>query len=78
MSLKSIALSLGISAAYWSKVERGLASPPSDDLLLKFSACLKINSDDVFVAAKRLPVDMRPHIKLIVKLYRSNQKMMGA
>lgn len=73
MTLRALAQGLGISPAYWSRVERDQNPVPSDVLLLKFAEILSIDSGDVFIAAKRLPPDMRPALAEIVAMYRKHQ-----
>ncbi len=70
--LNIFARDLGISPAYWSRIERDMEKPPQDKWLILATARLNISSDDVFVAAGRLPLDMRNHLARVVRIYRKN------
>jgi transcriptional regulator with XRE-family HTH domain len=61
---------LGISAAYWSRIERDMESPPRDQLIERAAAILGLCLDDVFVEAQRLPPDMRTDMAKVVRAYR--------
>lgn len=61
---------LGISAAYWSRIERGHEKPPRDELIERAAAILGERLDDLFVEADRLPPDMRREIGKVVVAYR--------
>lgn len=68
--LKEFASQLGLSSAYFSRIERELENPPKDEVITKAAQILQVNPDDAFVAAGRLPPDMRPHLAEIVRMYR--------
>ncbi len=70
IGLTDMAERLGISAAYWSRIERDLESPPSDHLIERAAAILGLRMDDLFVEAQRLPPDMRRDIGTVVRAYR--------
>lgn len=70
LMLCELALQLGISAAYLSRIERGKENPPRDDLVVKACTCLNADSDLAFIAAHRLPPDMRTDIRNIVAMFR--------
>jgi len=61
---------LGISPAYWSRIERGFEKPPRDELIERAAAILGERLDDLFVEAERLPPDMRRDIGKVVIAYR--------
>ncbi|PWS35175.1 XRE family transcriptional regulator [Falsiroseomonas bella] len=61
---------LGISAPYLSRIERGLESPPRDELIERAAAILGLQMDDLFVKARRLPPDMRDDMEKVVRAYR--------
>lgn len=75
--LNVFARDLGISPAYWSRIERDMEKPPLDKWLVLVAARLGIPGDDVFVAAGRLPPDMRDHLSQVVKIYRENTNATG-
>ena len=70
IGLTDMAERLGISAAYWSRIERDLESPPSDHLIERAAAILGLRMDDLFVEAQRLPPDMQEDISVAVSVYR--------
>ena len=57
---------LGISPAYWSRIERDFEKPPRDELIERAAAILGERLDDLFVEADRLPPDMRREIGKVV------------
>lgn len=73
ISMRDFADRLGVSAAYWSKIERDLEKPPSDVLIEASANSLGIPLDDVYVAANRIPPDIRKDIRRAVSLYRDHQ-----
>ena len=70
LTLLDVAERLGISIAYLSRIERERENAPKDELIQKISAVLGLDADEAFAAARRLPPDLRPHAKSVVKLYR--------
>lgn len=70
IGLNDMATRLGISAAYWSRIERDLEGPPRDELIEKAAAILALRLDDLFVEAQRLPPDMQRDIGRVVLAYR--------
>lgn len=70
IGLNDMAARLGVSAPYWSRIERGLESPPRDELIEKAAAILALRLDDLFVEARRLPPDMQRDIGRVVLAYR--------
>ena len=43
---------------------------PKDELIQKICKALTLDADEAFAAARRLPPDLRPHAKSVVRLYR--------
>lgn len=70
IGLNDMASRLGISPGYWSRVERNLDPPPSDEVVERAAAILGIPLDLIFVEARRLPPDMRKDIGQVVLAYR--------
>jgi transcriptional regulator with XRE-family HTH domain len=71
LSLKDLATSIGISQAYWSRIERGLELAPKDSLII--AACERLGlktTDQAFIEANRLPPDMQGDLEFAVSLYR--------
>lgn len=78
IGLNDIAGRLGISPAYWSRIERDKEKPPRDELIEKAAAILGIRLDDVFVAAERFPPDMQRDISRVVRAYRRVRAVEGS
>ncbi|MCA3360197.1 MAG: helix-turn-helix domain-containing protein [Roseomonas sp.] len=70
ISLNDMAERLGISPGYWSRVERGIDGPPSDELVERVAAILGIPMDELFIESQRLPPDMRKDMGRVVLAYR--------
>lgn len=70
ISLNDMADRLGISPAYWSRIERDREKPPRDELIEKAAAVLGLRLDELFVSAARLPPDMLRDLPRVVGLYR--------
>jgi len=68
--MNEFARSLGISPAYWSRIERELEKAPKDDLILKAAEKLGLSPDEAFIEASRLPPDMQKDVSTVVRLYR--------
>lgn len=68
--MNEFARSLGISPAYWSRIEREMEKPPKDELIAKAAEQLGINPDEAFIEASRLPPDMQKDVSTVVRLYR--------
>ena len=73
ISLNEIAKRISVSPAYWSRVERELANPPSDKHVQRAAAILGVRMDELFIAAGRLPPDMRADLKRVVRFYRKDR-----
>lgn len=71
ITLTEFSRGLGISPAYWSRVETGRENPPKDDLIVKAAELLHICADDLFIEAVRFPPDMHEDVADLVRLYRS-------
>jgi len=70
--MNEFARSLGISPAYWSRIERELEKAPKDELITKAAEALGLNPDEAFIEASRLPPDMQKDVSTVVRLYRKN------
>ena len=73
LSLNSFAQSIGISAAYWSRIEREQEKPPKDRLIEAAALVLEANSDEAYIRAGRLPPDLREHLGDIVAMWRRKE-----
>jgi HTH-type transcriptional regulator, competence development regulator len=70
IGLVDFAERVGVSAAYWSRIERDQERPPRDELIEKAAAILGVRMDDLFIEAERLPPDMRKDMVGVVQAYR--------
>ena len=75
ISLNDMAERLGISPGYWSRVERSIEGPPSDELVERVAAILGIPMDELFIESQRLPPDMRKDMGRVVLAYRRLRAM---
>lgn len=74
IGLNDFAERLGVSPAYWSRVEREQENPPRDELVERAAAILGVRLDNLFVEAGRLPPDMRQDLKQVVQAYRRRRQ----
>lgn len=74
IGLNELAERLGLSPAYWSRIERGHEKPPRDEIIERVAAILDLRLDDLFVNAQRLPPDMRDDLRRVVALYRRERE----
>jgi transcriptional regulator with XRE-family HTH domain len=70
IGLNDFAERLGISPAYWSRIERNHEKPPRDQIIERAAAILGVRMDELFVEAERLPPDMRHDLGKVVLAYR--------
>lgn len=75
IGLNEFADRLGVSPAYWSRVEREQENPPRDEYVEKAAAILGVRMDDLFIEAGRLPPDMREDLKQVVQVYRRRKQV---
>jgi transcriptional regulator with XRE-family HTH domain len=68
--MNEFARQLGISPAYWSRIEREMENPPKDELIKSAADILGISHDEAFVEARRLPPELQEDIANVVRLYR--------
>lgn len=73
LPLRELANRIGISPAYWSRIERDMEKPPKDDLIVKAAAVLGLDVDDLFIQAERLPPDMKHDMAGVVGAYRKRK-----
>jgi len=77
MQMKELCQRLGISLAYWSRIERDMEYPPKDELIRKAAEILDLPLDDAFTRAERLPPDLRGNMPAVVAAYREMQRRRG-
>ena len=75
--LNDFARRIGISPAYWSRIERNMEKPPKDDLITKAAQQLGLDMDEVFVQANRLPPELQKNLGDVVLAYRKRPKIQG-
>lgn len=75
--LNDFARRIGISPAYWSRIERNMEKPPKDDLVTKAAQQLGLDMDEVFVQANRLPPELQKNLGAVVQAYRKRAKTKG-
>ena len=75
--LNDFARRIGISPAYWSRIERNMEKPPKDDLITKAAQELHLDLDEVFVQANRLPPELQKNLGDVVLAYRIRPKIEG-
>ena len=73
--LNDFARRIGISPAYWSRIERNMEKPPKDDLITKAAQELHLDLDEVFVQANRLPPELQKNLGDVVLAYRKRPKI---
>ena len=74
ISLNAFAQKIGISPAYWSRIERNIEKPPKDSLIVSAAQEFGILPDDAFASAGRLPPDLRCNVREIVAMCRKVNK----
>jgi transcriptional regulator with XRE-family HTH domain len=77
IGLNEFAERLGVSPAYWSRVEREQENPPRDEFVERVAAILGVRLDDLFIEAGRLPPDMRGDLRQVVQVYRRSRRSKG-
>ena len=75
IGLNDFAERIGVSPAYWSRVEREQEHPPRDEYVERAAAILGVRLDDLFIEAGRLPPDMREDLKQVVQAYRRRRHL---
>ena len=62
-SLRRVAGRIGVEPAYLSKVERGIADPPSEEKILRLAAVLGEDSDALLARGGKVSSDLTEIIK---------------
>jgi transcriptional regulator with XRE-family HTH domain len=75
IGLNDFAERIGVSPAYWSRVEREQEHPPRDEYVERAAAILGVRLDDLFIEAGRLPPDMREDLEQVVQAYRRRRQL---
>jgi transcriptional regulator with XRE-family HTH domain len=71
--LRVFADRIGISPAYWSRIEREMEKAPKDELIERAATVLGLEVDELFVLASRLPPDMQRDMAGVVGAYRKRK-----
>ena len=72
--LREFAQRIGISPAYWSRIEREMEKAPKDELIQKATKLLMLELDEVYIEASRFPPDMQNDVRGVVQAYRMIQR----
>ena len=72
--LRDFAQRIGISPAYWSRIEREMEKAPKSELMQNAAAVLHLDLDEVFIEASRLPPDMQHDVRGVVHAYRKRKQ----
>jgi len=59
IGMRKLARMVGISSGYLNNIEKGLVGPPSDDVLTRMAAALKIDDLEFYLLAGWLPEKYR-------------------
>lgn len=62
MSQRELATKVGRDFTYISKIENDVMDPPSEETLIKIAEALGVNSDELILAAKKLPKELENEI----------------
>ena len=73
LTLVELAQRLGISVAYISRIERDRENAPKDELIQKFCKALRLDPDEAYAEARRLPPDLRNHAHEVIAAYRKSR-----
>ena len=68
-SLRRVAERVGVEPSYLSKVERGLAAPPSEDTLRRLAGELSLDADVVLAFAGKVSSDLQAVIRKRPQLF---------
>jgi len=71
IGLNAMARQIGISPAYWSRIERGKENAPKDQLIIAACKILGLDTDRAFLEASRLPPDMQRDLATAISAYRA-------
>lgn len=63
MTLRQLAELVDVDFTYLSKLENDRLSPPSDATIVRLSEALSLDPDELFAAARKVPTDLRRHVK---------------
>jgi HTH-type transcriptional regulator, competence development regulator len=70
IGLNEFAKLIGISPAYWSRIERAMEKAPRDELIVAACKQLGLDTDRAFVEARRFPPDMHKDMAKAITAYR--------
>ena len=68
-SVRQVATRVGVEPSYLSKVERGLAAPPSEDTLRRLAGELSLDADVVLAFAGKVSSDLQAVIRKRPQLF---------
>lgn len=62
MTQRELAREIGVGYPYISKLENNVETTPSDEVLIKIAETLNVSIDELFMKAKRIPIDFKDFI----------------
>jgi HTH-type transcriptional regulator, competence development regulator len=68
-SVRQVAGRVGVEPSYLSKVERGEASPPSEETLIRLAGELKVDADLLLALAGKVSSDLQETIRRRPQLF---------
>lgn len=80
MTQRELAKKIGVGYPYISKLENNIEAPPSEELLLKLTKVLKLDQDEIFLHANKLPGDIKTLLLAeprLLKILRTLSKVEG-
>ena len=63
LSQRMLAEQVGVDVSYLSKIENGVMSPPSQELILKLADALGADKDELLTSAGKVPADIAQILK---------------
>ena len=63
LSQRGLAQKVGVDVSYLSKIENGVMSPPSQELILRLAEALRADKDELLTLAGKVPADIAQILK---------------
>lgn len=78
ISMTKLARAVSISAPYASLIETGYShKTPSDDVIERYCVALALDRDEAFARVGKLPPELRPHLRAIIRFWRNTRDDVG-
>jgi transcriptional regulator with XRE-family HTH domain len=68
MTQRELARKAGVGFPYISKIENNIEPPPSEEVLIKLAQILDVDSDEMFIHAQKIPLDLKEYLLKYPKL----------